>query len=121
MPVATKAIASLNNLLFHQGIVEEEEEEAAEFKRLALFFTQGLHQRIVINSPNRYEVLGELKCNNSSILAFQMLQEHSPYLKFAHLTANQAILDATQGDDDQDIHVIDFDNHGGYSMASTHG
>ncbi|KAJ7197316.1 hypothetical protein O6H91_06G010700 [Diphasiastrum complanatum] len=39
--------------------------------------------------------------------AFQLLHEVCPYNKFAHLTANQAILEAVE--DESVVHIIDFD------------
>ncbi|XP_028766073.1 nodulation-signaling pathway 2 protein-like [Neltuma alba] len=72
--------------------------------RLALFFTQGLHCK-TINAPavNHEPV----STQTNTFFTFQILQELSPYVKFAHFTANQAIFEATE--DDREIHVIDFD------------
>lgn len=97
--VASKIIAKLNTLLFCS------ENGDGSFNKLAMFFTQGLHYK-TINSP---EILHEpaVSRNTDTMSSFQMLQELSPYVKFAHFTANQAILEATQ--EDEDIHVIDFD------------
>ncbi|KAF2284363.1 hypothetical protein GH714_021112 [Hevea brasiliensis] len=94
-------ILKLRDLLF------EGENEGNSFNRLALFFTQGLHYRSIIT--NTSETMHELgfKQTVDSISAFHVMQELSPYAKFAHFTANQAILEATQGD--QEIHIIDFD------------
>lgn len=73
-------------------------------KRLALFFSQGLYYKGT-NAP-------EVKCETVStqtnaFCVFQILQELTPYVKFAHFTANQAIFEATEGD--VEVHVIDFD------------
>ncbi|KAF7834178.1 nodulation-signaling pathway 2 protein-like [Senna tora] len=70
--------------------------------RLALFFTQGLHYKTINALPNSVSTQ-----TNTIFSAFQMLQELSPYLKYAHFTANQAIFEATEGD--HEVHVIDFD------------
>ncbi|KAJ9177767.1 hypothetical protein P3X46_012944 [Hevea brasiliensis] len=94
-------ILKLRDLLF------EGENEGNSFNRLALFFTQGLHYRsIITNTSEKMHELG-FKQTVDSISAFHVMQELSPYAKFAHFTANQAILEATQGD--QEIHIIDFD------------
>jgi len=73
--------------------------------RLAVFFTQGLYYK----STNAPELLqrGAVSTHTNAFCAFQVLQELSPYVKFAHFTANQAILEATEGA--ENVHIIDFD------------
>ena len=48
--------------------------------------------------------------------AYRMLQELSPLIKFAHFTANQAILEATA--DDPGVHVVDHNVGEGVQWAS---
>nr|KYP67829.1 Nodulation-signaling pathway 2 protein [Cajanus cajan] len=73
--------------------------------RLASFFTQGLYYK----SKNVYEFPqhGSFSTHTNALCVFQILQELSPYVKFSHFTANQAILEATEGVDH--VHIIDFD------------
>ncbi|XP_059309959.1 protein NODULATION SIGNALING PATHWAY 2-like [Lycium ferocissimum] len=100
LDLASTVILRLNKILFDQ-----ENRESSPVERLALYFTQGLLCKTLKNSSkllnqNQYQPL-------PSITEFQMLQEISPYVKFAHFTANQAILEATQGS--QQVHILDFD------------
>lgn len=98
-PLVSVLIEKLKNLLLCDS-------GSSPFNRLAWFFTQGLHYKSTLTNffPPR-EMADQEKKN--SISAFQMLQELSPYIKFAHFTANQAILEAAQGE--KALHVIDFD------------
>ncbi|PRQ49155.1 putative transcription factor GRAS family [Rosa chinensis] len=96
---ASNIIAKLNTLL------SGSENGDNSFNKLATFFTKGLHYKTI----NSIEVPHEpaVSRNTETMSSFQMLLELSPFVKFAHFTANQAILEATQ--EDEDIHVIDFD------------
>jgi hypothetical protein len=76
---------------------------SSSFGRLACHFALGLQSRIPGACSPCY-LPDPVPAGIMS--AHQMIQELSPYVKFAHFTANQAILDATTGD--MDIHVIDF-------------
>ncbi|XP_065622187.1 LOW QUALITY PROTEIN: protein NODULATION SIGNALING PATHWAY 2-like [Quercus suber] len=96
--LASATVENLNDLLSNTENGDD------SFKRLALFFTQGLNYKSNTSLQMKNEPVAEL---TNTIFAFQMLQELSPYVKFAHFTANQAILEATQGD--HEVHIIDFD------------
>ncbi|XP_050386033.1 protein NODULATION SIGNALING PATHWAY 2-like [Argentina anserina] len=100
--LASNIIAKLNTLLLN---LLGSENGDNSFNKLAMFFSQGLHYK-TCNSP---EFPHEQAVSRSAdtMSSFQMLQELSPYVKFAHFTANQAILEATQ--QDVIIHVIDFE------------
>uniref|UniRef100_A0ACD5WA06 Uncharacterized protein n=1 Tax=Avena sativa TaxID=4498 RepID=A0ACD5WA06_AVESA len=76
---------------------------ASSFDRLAGHFAQGLRSRISSASV-RCSPPEPLPSDRMS--AQQIIQELSPFAKFAHFTANQAILDATKGD--TDVHVVDL-------------
>ncbi|KAJ8557388.1 hypothetical protein K7X08_003013 [Anisodus acutangulus] len=94
-------LASIVILRLNTILSDQENRENSSIERLALYFTQGLLCKTFNNS---LEYQSE---PSSSMTAFQMLQEISPYVKFAHFTANQAILEATQGS--QQVHILDFD------------
>ncbi|CAN6380679.1 unnamed protein product [Urochloa humidicola] len=73
------------------------------FDCLAYHFAQGLQSRMYGACSPCYPP----EPGQSGIMSvYQMIQELSPFVKFTHFTANQAILDATTGN--MDVHVIDF-------------
>ncbi|XP_031286159.1 LOW QUALITY PROTEIN: nodulation-signaling pathway 2 protein-like [Pistacia vera] len=96
--LSSAIVAKLNSLL------SDGENGDNHFNRLALFFSQGLFYKS-IGTPDMFQEPFAKETDISP--TFQVLQELSPYVKFAHFTANQAVLEATEGD--QEIHVTDFD------------
>ncbi|KAL5697344.1 DELLA protein gai1 [Ranunculus cassubicifolius] len=75
--------------------------QAGAMKKVATYFAEALARRI-------YRVHPKDSLDSSSISELLELHfyETCPYLKFAHFTANQAILEAFEGRDH--VHVIDF-------------
>ncbi|XP_027339471.1 nodulation-signaling pathway 2 protein [Abrus precatorius] len=53
---------------------------------------------------------------NDMLAAFQLLQDMSPYVKFGHFTANQAILEAVAHE--RRVHIVDYDIMEGVQWAS---
>ncbi|XP_023521151.1 DELLA protein GAIP-B [Cucurbita pepo subsp. pepo] len=74
--------------------------QAGAMRKVATFFAEALARRI-------YRVCPENPLDHSMSDMLQLhFYESCPYLKFAHFTANQAILEAFEGK--KRVHVIDF-------------
>ncbi|GLJ53818.1 hypothetical protein SUGI_1148780 [Cryptomeria japonica] len=77
-------------------------------ERLAAYLSHGLYARLEGGRGAGLFPSASPDCSPGDILAsFQVLQEICPYIKFGHLTANQAILEAVQRE--RRVHIIDFD------------
>lgn len=71
---------------------------------VAAYFCDALTKRVageVVTDPS-----SAVEAPYNSFVACQVLNEACPYMKFAHLTANQAILEAVKGC--ECVHIIDF-------------
>lgn len=97
MTLASDIIEKLNNAAFLEN-------GDSLLNRLCPFFTQGLFYKTT-NAPKFH--CEHVSTQTNTFCVFQILQELSPYVKFAHFTANQAIFEATDGV--EHVHVIDFD------------
>ncbi|XP_047320999.1 protein NODULATION SIGNALING PATHWAY 2-like [Impatiens glandulifera] len=89
--------------------------DGSNMERLAAYFTDALYsllegtggshgKRVVLHTGG-----GGLLYNRDPdvLAAFQLLQDMSPYVKFGHFTANQAILEAVVND--RKVHILDYD------------
>ncbi|PSS30824.1 Scarecrow-like protein [Actinidia chinensis var. chinensis] len=73
-------------------------------ERVAFQFTEALFSRIKHQTENTPTV--SENTSEELTLLYKVLNDACPYSKFAHLTANQAILEATQRA--KKIHIVDF-------------
>eukprot|EP01018_Ginkgo_biloba_P003273 Gb_35540 [translate_table: standard] len=81
---------------------------ATTMQRLATYFCHGLECRMEGNKGKAFpSSISNPKSQSDILSAFQVLQEISPYIKFGHFTANQAILEAIQGE--RKVHIVDYD------------
>lgn len=85
-------------------IRESVSENGDPTERVAFYFTEALYSRLSFQAektPTIFETTSEEFC-----LSYKALNDACPYSKFAHLTANQAILEATEKA--TKIHIVDF-------------
>ncbi|RZC64034.1 hypothetical protein C5167_025772 [Papaver somniferum] len=72
--------------------------------KVAGYFIDALARRVY--SPSQESFLPATESTQENEFLYHQFYEACPFLKFAHFTANQAILEAFQGHDY--VHVIDF-------------
>ncbi|KAL1219496.1 DELLA protein RGA2 [Cardamine amara subsp. amara] len=94
-----------NNLTIAEALVKQigflAVSQAGAMRKVATYFAEALARRIYRLSPPQNQI------DHSISDTLQMhFYETCPYLKFAHFTANQAILEAFEGK--KRVHVIDF-------------
>ncbi|EEF40872.1 SCARECROW-LIKE protein 7 [Ricinus communis] len=74
-------------------------------ERVAFYFTEALYSRLCLQAEKSLAMF-ETSSEEDFTLSYKALNDACPYSKFAHLTANQAILEATEGA--SKIHIVDF-------------
>ncbi|KAI4352846.1 hypothetical protein L6164_007059 [Bauhinia variegata] len=90
-------------------------------QRVVAYFADGLAARLLTRSSPFYDMLMEEPTCEEEFLAFTDLYRVSPYYQFAHFTANQAILEAFEKEEEKNnkaLHVIDFDVSYGFQWPS---
>lgn len=81
-------------------------------ERLAYHFTRALSIRLGRHlGPSTAATAAAARsgCPRELQSCYLMLNQVTPFVRFSHLTANQAILDAINGGGQQSIHIVDFD------------
>ncbi|KAK1432359.1 hypothetical protein QVD17_09255 [Tagetes erecta] len=99
--------------------------EGTNMERLTAYFTDALLHLLEsgvgggsgASGGLHYKQPNQLHHHKTDILAaFQLLQDMSPYVKFGHFTANQAIIEAVTHE--RRVHIIDYDIMEGIQWAS---
>ncbi|KAH8503557.1 hypothetical protein Peur_067291 [Populus x canadensis] len=92
---AVKSLVKLKDLASENGDPVE---------RAGFYFAEGLCRRVAVGE---LDVLKNFdQTSEEFTLSYKALNDACPYSKFAHLTANQAILEATEKA--SKIHIVDF-------------
>ncbi|KAL8200455.1 hypothetical protein R6Q57_011794 [Mikania cordata] len=81
-------------------------------ERVAFYFAEALYNRVT----EKRRTISDVTSPAEFTLTYKALNDACPYFKFAHLTANQAILEATENADK--IHIVDFGIVQGVQWAS---
>lgn len=84
---------------------ESVSEQGDPFERVAFHFAEALYSRVSVQSEKKSSAMYDAVSEDFT-LPYKVLNDACPYSKFAHLTANQAILEATERA--SKIHIVDF-------------
>ncbi|KAL3839908.1 hypothetical protein ACJIZ3_024499 [Penstemon smallii] len=76
-------------------------------QRVAAYFSEAMSARIVSSCLGIYAALPTMPHSQKMTSAFQIFNGISPFVKFSHFTANQAIQEAFEREDR--VHIIDLD------------
>lgn len=76
-------------------------------QRVAAYFSEAMSARIVSSCLGIYAALPIVPHSQKMASAFQVFNGISPFVKFSHFTANQAIQEAFEREDR--VHIIDLD------------
>ncbi|CAL5333558.1 unnamed protein product [Camellia sinensis] len=90
-------------------------------QRVAAHFADGLVARLLTRKSPFYDMIMKEPTPEEEFMAFTELYRVSPCFQFAHFTANQAIIEAFEKDEDNNnssLHVIDFDVSYGFQWPS---
>ncbi|MBA0721229.1 hypothetical protein Golax_008790 [Gossypium laxum] len=90
-------------------------------QRVVAYFADGLVARLLTRKSPFYDMIMKEPTAEEEFLAFTCLYRVSPYYQFAHFTANQAIIEAYEKEEEfnnRALHVIDFDVAYGFQWPS---
>lgn len=89
-------------------------------QRVVSYFADGLTARLLTQKSPFYGMIMKEPTPREEFLAFMDLYRVSPYYQFAHFTANQAIMEAYEEEENNNksLHVIDFDISYGFQWPS---
>ncbi|KAL9152691.1 hypothetical protein ABFS82_10G000200 [Erythranthe guttata] len=76
-------------------------------QRVAAYFSEAMSARLVSSCLGIYTALPTVPHSQKMASAFQVFNGISPFVKFSHFTANQAIQEAFEREDR--VHIIDLD------------
>lgn len=90
-------------------------------QRVVAYFADGLAARLLTRKSPFYDMILKEPTHEEEFVAFTALYRISPYYQFAHFTANQAIIEAFEKEEDKNnrsLHIIDFDVSYGFQWPS---
>ncbi|KAG1369867.1 DELLA protein RGL2-like [Cocos nucifera] len=90
-------------------------------QRVAAYYADGLAARLLTKSSPFYQTILAHPAPEEELLAFTELYKASPFYQFVHFTANQAIMEAFEEEEQHNgrsLHVIDFDVSYGFQWPS---
>ncbi|VVA37261.1 Hypothetical predicted protein [Prunus dulcis] len=90
-------------------------------QRVVAYFADGLAARLLTRKSPFFDMIMKEPTSDEEFMAFTSLYRVSPYYQFAHFTANQAIIEAFEKEEEKNnraLHVIDFDVSYGFQWPS---